>query len=192
MAFIKVIIKDKGQLQEDIVKAVKECLDENLPNYMLELTRDYISEHEGEHHKTASKLGSAPTGNYSPEKVKLNESQSSGNSNESIASLDLSEIKGITRAFHDLDIEPVNSEYLTIPLHASAVGKSPRDIEGLFRPRSKNNGYLDVLAVKDNGGLRFMYALSKSVHQTIDPSLLPSEEDYANAVIKCLEENLNN
>lgn len=68
-------------------------------------------------------------------------------------------VAGVSRAFHDVDIFPVNAKSLAIPLRPEAQGKSPRAFEGLFKPKGKN-----ILAKNEGGTLVAYYALSKHVH----------------------------
>ena len=69
------------------------------------------------------------------------------------------DIPGAGRAYHDVDIYPKNANWLAIPLHAAARGRSPREFKGLFKPKNKN-----ILALVQNNALVAMYALSKHVH----------------------------
>lgn len=95
------------------------------------------------------------------------------------------DIPGASRAYHDIDIYPKNGEWLTIPLHPFLVGMSARTQPGLFRPRRKGGGLMNVLAQKTEGGaLVFMYALSKHVHQKQDSSLLPTDDDMFNSIFE--------
>ena len=72
-------------------------------------------------------------------------------------------VPGITRALHDIVINPIEAKSLAIPLHESAYGMSPREYntrhpkgtaEALFKPKGK-----DYLARNDNGNLVVMYLL---------------------------------
>lgn len=94
---------------------------------------------------------------------------------------------GISRAFHDIIIHPVEAKSLAIPIHSDAYGISPREYntnhpkgtpEALFKPKGK-----DYLAKNDNGSLVVMYLLRKSVQQPQDRTLLPSDEEMNAAVI---------
>lgn len=87
------------------------------------------------------------------------------------------QVPGAGRAYHDVEIYPVNGQWLAIPLLPQSKGTSPRDWSGLFRPKNKN-----VLAKKDGSGLSFVFALSKHVHQDQDPTLMPSDDSLARAV----------
>lgn len=100
-------------------------------------------------------------------------------------------VAGISRALHDIVINPVEAKSLAIPMHESAYGISPREYndrhpkgtqEALFRPKEK-----DYLAKKDeSGNLVVMYLLRKSVHQAQDASLLPPDDQINNTVMEAI------
>lgn len=92
-------------------------------------------------------------------------------------------IPGITRALHDVAINPVEARQLAIPVDDSARGMSPREWNEvhpgtLFRPKGKS-----WLGRRDGAGLVVMYILKDTVTQPQDPSLLPSDEDMDKAVM---------
>lgn len=97
----------------------------------------------------------------------------SGNGTKGEVNID---IPGAGRAYHDIDIYPVNAEWLTIPVHPDAKGKSAREFSNLFKPKDHN-----ILAANENGSLVVYYALSKHVHQSQDRSLLPTEKEMLEA-----------
>lgn len=99
-------------------------------------------------------------------------------------------VPGITRALHDIVINPKEAKALAIPLHESAYGMSPRGYtdrhpkgspEALFKPKGK-----DYLARNDNGNLVVMYLLRKEVHQKQDRTLLPPAEEMSNTALKAI------
>jgi len=101
-------------------------------------------------------------------------------------------IPGITRALHDIVINPVEAKALAIPVHADAYGIQPREYnarhpkgtkEALFRPKGK-----DYLAKNDNGSLVVMYILRQTVHQPQDSSLLPPDEQMNQAVMEAISD----
>ena len=100
--------------------------------------------------------------------------------------------KGITRALHDIVINPKEAQSLAIPLHASAYGMQPRDYniahpkgtpEALFKPKGK-----DYLAKNENGSLVVMYLLRKSVHQKQDRTLLPTADAMVNTFMEAISD----
>lgn len=109
-------------------------------------------------------------------------------------------IPGITRALHDVVIQPVEANALAIPVNEAAYGISPRRYnvnhpkgtpDALFIPKGKN-----YLAKTDNAGnLVVMYVLKDSVTQRQDRTLLPSDEAmnkaFSDAVSDAVEIILN-
>jgi hypothetical protein len=97
-------------------------------------------------------------------------------------------IPGITRAYHDIDIYPVEANALAIPLHESAYGISPREANdrGTYRLfRIKKDGVPgNVLYRNDeDGSLIPMYALTQHVHQVRDPSLMPTNKQLTDEAL---------
>jgi len=101
-------------------------------------------------------------------------------------------VPGITRALHDIVINPIEAKSLAIPIHESAYGMSPREYntrhpkgtpEALFKPKGK-----DYLAKNDNGNLVVMYLLRNSIHQAQDETLLPPNEDMNKAVMDAVSQ----
>ena len=135
-------------------------------------------------HDTANKLGATPTGHFKASDVQP------PNATSADVSVTVT-TPGISRAYHDIDIDPVNGQFLTIPLHADAYGLSAREYSERYgklfrinRPGSTEKG--KVLYTKDalNGKPIPMYALTAHVHQVRDPSLMPTNA-------KMTEEALN-
>lgn len=92
---------------------------------------------------------------------------------------------GISRAYHDIDIYPKEASALAIPLHASAYGMSPREINdrGLYTMfRIKKDGVPgNVLYRSEDDKLIPMFALTQHVHQNQDPSLMPTDQQMMDA-----------
>lgn len=97
---------------------------------------------------------------------------------------------GISRAYHDVDIYPKEASALAIPLHASAYGISPREINDrgtyeLFRINRKGSTQKgNVLYRSEDGKLIPMYALTRHVHQAQDPTLMPSNNQLTDEALK--------
>lgn len=90
-------------------------------------------------------------------------------------------IPGISRAYHDIDIYPKEANALAIPLHESAYGMQPREINdrGTYKLfRIKKDGVPGNVLYRngDDGELIAMYALTQHVHQVKDPSLMPTNQ----------------
>jgi len=84
-------------------------------------------------------------------------------------------IPGVRRAFRALDIVPRRASALTISIHAWAYGRTVREVRDsgreVFRPKGTS-----VLATRgENGALVALFALRKSVHQSQDRTLMPSD-----------------
>ena len=128
-------------------------------------------------HETANRLGATPTNHFKASDVLP------PNATNSDVSVTIT-TPGISRAYHDIDIEPVNGQFLTIPLHADAYGIGAREFEErgygkLFRINRKGSTEKgNVLYTKDvlNGKPIPMYALTAHVHQVQDPSLMPTND----------------
>lgn len=86
------------------------------------------------------------------------------------------DVDGADRAYNTVTILP-NGQYLTIPVHQSAMGKRAKDIEDLFKPKGKN-----ILAKVMGGKLVAMFALVKRVFQRQDDTMLPKDETFAHNI----------
>ena len=135
-------------------------------------------------HETANRLGATPTNHFKASDV---QPPNATNADVSVTVT----TPGISRAYHDIDIDPVNGSWLTIPLHSESYGLSAREYSErygkLFRINKKGSTEKgNVLYTKDvlNGKPIPMYALTTHVHQVQDPSLMPSSD-------KMTEEALN-
>lgn len=141
--------------------------------------RNWIRKLAATRHSTAQKLGATPTNHYKASDVPLPISTSSDVTVEV-------NIPGISRAYHDLDIVPVNSKSLAIPLHSTSYGISAKKYPGkLFtinRKGSTEKG--NVLYTNLDGDLTPVYSLVKHVHQVQDPTLMPEDEKMIDAAIQ--------
>lgn len=111
---------------------------------------------------------------WSPSKIKTGVSSSSRDSARGQALVD---IAGAVRAYGDVTIRPKTASMLAIPVSDEAKGKSPRDFDGLFRPKGKN-----VLLMRKGGELAAMFALSEQAFQKKDSTLLPTDEAFADRI----------
>lgn len=98
------------------------------------------------------------------------------------------DVPGVTRAYKDLTIRPVHAKHLAIPLHRSAYGLKPRQVEGLFYAQNKRG--TEMLAKTEGGALVVMYILKDMVHQRKDPTLMPSDQTLVDAITRNLGEIL--
>lgn len=101
--------------------------------------------------------------------------------------VDIEDIPSISRAYINIDIYPKKAHSLAIPLHRSVYGLSPRTVEGLFKVPNHN-----VLAKKNGSALVFLYALSQHVFQQRDPSIMPTDETFIEALEKSIAKSIDN
>lgn len=135
-------------------------------------------------HETANRLGATPSGHFKASDVQP------PNATTSDVSVTVT-TPGISRAYHDIDIDPVNGQFLTIPLHSEAYGISASEYSQrygrLFRiNRRGSTEKQNVLYGKDVlGGKPIpMYALTAHVHQVRDPSLMPTDAKMTEEAIE--------
>jgi hypothetical protein len=135
---------------------------------------DHLRKIAGTRHRTAERLGAAPTGHLSLASRRI----------ESTSSRDFAELRfpadtGLGRAFRDMNIVPKKvGGWLTIPVHAAAYGKRAQEFPNLvcypLGPRKTL-----VLATKvENGIGEVFYVLAKKAKVKQDRDLLPSDEEY--------------
>lgn len=134
-------------------------------------------------HDTANKLGASPTHHFRASDV-LPPNATSSDVSVTVTT------PGISRAYHDIDIDPVNGQFLTIPLHADAYGLSASEYSErygkLFRINQRGSTEKGkVLYTRDalNGKPIPMYALTAHVHQVRDPSLMPTNDKMTEEAI---------
>ena len=135
-------------------------------------------------HDTANKLGATPTNHFKASDV-LPPNATSADVSVTVTT------PGISRAYHDIDIDPVNGSWLTIPLHSESYGISASQYSSqygkLFRINKKGSTEKqNVLYGKDvlGGKPVPLYALVSHVHQPRDPSLMPSNEAMTEAALE--------
>ena len=115
---------------------------------------------------------------YDPKKVNpSNESHL----NEGVVDVD---VPGVSRAYHDIDIIPRNRQYLTIPMHREAFGKKAPDFNDLFVVKKKDGKAF--LAKNDGGNLSMMFFLAKHVHQRMNTSIMPTDNELASVAMSRL------
>ena len=115
---------------------------------------------------------------YDPKKV--NPSNDS-HLNEGVVDVD---VPGVSRAYHDIDIIPRNRQYLTIPMHREAFGKKAPDFNDLFVVKKKDGKAF--LAKNDGGNLSMMFFLAKHVHQRMDTSIMPTDNELVSVAMSRL------
>lgn len=172
------------QLQAGMINAAE--IHQDIATRAENLTRDYLISLAQTRHATADALGAAPTGHLE----RAAESVTSRSDDEA-AVIGVTS-PGITRAFRDITINPVNSKYLTIAATAEAYGKRAGAFNDLRLAFFKGGKLALVKAdqsrlsdrkasgysIERNAGQKppVYYWLVKSVHQEQDRTLLPSDE----------------
>lgn len=145
--------------------------------------RNYYRSDLSTRHTTASRLGASPSNHYKASDV----GQPMVDGNEVAIPIST---PGMSRAFNDLDIRPVEARALAIPLHRDAYGLQPRELSDrgvrlfrILRRGERQGGQLtDVLYRQgDNDALEAMYRLVGAVRQPRDRTLLPSDEQLTTA-----------
>lgn len=153
-------------------------LNRAIANRAQAMTRKHLVRLSRSRHDSARRLGARPTGHLGRAaesvSVAINQSESSTISVTS---------PGISRALHDVEIKPVNGNWLTIPIHKLAYGKTAWEVSrtigvSLFRPGAKGKKKKVLSAVERGGKLVNFFALTKSVHLKQDRTLLPSDDEY--------------
>lgn len=132
-------------------------------------------------HRTANRLGAAPTYHYE-NSSRLVE----GQSDSEAATVRMPRSTGLGRAFRKLTIRPTRSgiKYLTIPAHRRTYGKRVSDFPAdafRFVLFGKRHRALLFASGSDKGDVA--YWLKKSVTIAQDRTLLPDEEAYQAAAV---------
>lgn len=129
-------------------------------------------------HRTATRLGVRPTGHLAKGAARITSHATAS------AAYVLVPIAGISRAFRDLVITPVNASALTIPVAAASYGHRVRELARMgwriFRPK----GHDVLMGSRDGGEAQALYALRKRVVVRQDRTLLPSDEAVSSAINK--------
>lgn len=161
------------------LKAIQENMRSILGNAGVRLNRlvsNHIRTIAAERHATANRLGAKPTGHFKASDVlpaKVNESDNSVTVTVTTP--------GIVRAVKDVTILPKEAKSLAIPLHASAYGIQPRELNDrgeyeMFRIKQKGSKEPgNILYRRDGDELVPMYLLVRRVFQKKDESLMPNQ-----------------
>lgn len=150
-----------------------------------ELIRNHVAQLAITRHDTAQRLGAIPTQHYKAQAVR--EPVIKGNE----VSIGIY-IKGISRAYGDKHITPVNKRALTIPISNLSYGKTYTELKArgwkIFHPKGT-----DILATIRKGEKEMtpLYALKKHVRQPQDATLMPSDSEMLNAFDKGIRQALD-
>ena len=137
------------------------------------LTRNHLIDLAASRHDSANRLGATPTGHLA------RAAESVAGTSDAEAAVVTVTSPGIARAFHALDIVPVNAKLLTIPASPLSYGKRASEVErqiGELR-FAVLGGHPSLVAGKDDN-LTVLFWLASSVHIPQDRTLLPSDEQY--------------
>lgn len=175
----------------------KAGLHEAIGRRALNLTREHFIRIAGTRHDTAERLGAQPSGHWAQAAEKT-----TMKSTAEAATISINH-PGIGRAAHDVDIYP-EGMYLTIALIAAAYNQRARRVKDLFfvQPKGKDYALLGQRTGKrgghagDFGGgvaaaVTWWYLLVTHVHQKQDRSLLPSDDEYHQAMSEGVEDYLS-
>jgi len=142
------------------------------------LTRDYLFAQAAIRHRTANALGATPTGHLERAAESVT---SEWNGDDAIIGITS---PGISRVMGDIEIDPVNGSYLTIPATAAAYGKRAEEVAQQFGdlhfvpfPNGKKALVAELGTGKDKQEI-VMYWLVAHVTLPEDRTLLPSDEAY--------------
>ncbi|MEO7933208.1 MAG: hypothetical protein ABIT76_08635 [Chthoniobacterales bacterium] len=144
-----------------------------------EVTRIHLRDIASTRHATAQRLGASPTGHLAQAAEKVAGAAITADENE--AALVFNH-PGLSRAFRDVTITPTKSKALTIPIAAVAYGRRAGEFAGLFLYKGKTGNAF--LALQEDGKLKLLYLLLRSVTQKQDRSLLPSQEQWSAAAVQ--------
>lgn len=156
------------------------------------LTRSHIARESGLRHRSAARLGATPTGHLekAARKTVFHADQSHGEV--------VIPAPGFGRAFHDVEITPVNATRLTIPINALSYGRRAGEMRSLgwkFFTPSKGHDKEDILfGYRGKGKDREvvpLYLMKKSVQQRQDRGLLPSDAAIRTTAARAMMSEIN-
>lgn len=157
-----------GDLIASIGPASRHLLYSAAANAVRVLVRSHVSAEAASRHNSAAAVGGTRTGHLSKGARAITFTADDRHGEVVIP------IPGISRAYHDLEIVPMNSRALTIPVSGVSYGHRAAELAALgwqiFRPKGK-----DSLFGTREGKTVCLYALKKRVRQQQDPTLLPDD-----------------
>ena len=198
MGMMTVTVDDMG-LRRKLAKitsaATMRRLNRHIGENVLEFTKDHLDKMAVTRHKVADRLGAPHSKFYeyaSGRKAGSPRRQATvlEGVGETGATISIKNTPGLSRAWHDLTIEPKDKKALTIPLDRISHGKRVADLrsEGheVFHPKGTN-----ILAESVGKGkrarLRPLYALVKKVTVPQDEGLLPTNSEIREWAIDSAE-----
>lgn len=169
-------------LREDVAE-----LNESVGESVRDVVRDYLIElsNDPSRHRSATELGAEPSGFWGRAAKLTTFSASTGGATVSVES------PGIGRVAHDVTITPgEGKQWLTIPLVAAAYNQRAYRTDNLFFVKPRGRDYALLGRRTGTGGdaaVQWFYLLVKSVYQTQDRTLLPSDEKLTRTAVKAVK-----
>lgn len=167
----QMLAKLQGQLTD------RTILHKSIAGYAETLTRQHLTVLAGTRHKTASRLGAQPSGHL----ARAAESVISEGTDQAAVVSVVS--PGLRRAFGPMTIVPRNgAKYLTIPAAAESYNRRAGSFNDLRVQVFKGGSLLALVRDgKDGARAQVLYWLKKSVSQPQDRTLLPADDEFAQA-----------
>jgi hypothetical protein len=139
-----------------------------------ERSRRHVSRLAHYRHETADGLGAKRTGHLTRASQSIEPA-----ADAKAAYLEIPRNFGLHRAFHPIDIVPLNGkEWLTIPATAETYGRRAGEFSGLFF-KIVGGRYPALILSRNKREFTVAFWLARSVHQEQDRSLMPSDEEFA-------------
>jgi hypothetical protein len=144
-----------------------------------EETREHLQELALTRHTTAQRLGAEPTGHLGQAARAVEATPLTTDASGATMTINH---PGLTRAFRDVTIVPVNAQFLTIPINALAYGRRVGEFGGRV-VLLKEGGHRETSERKRKPIPLDLpvYYLVRSVTQHQDRSLLPSDAEWEDA-----------
>lgn len=167
----QMLAKLQGQLTD------RTILHKSIAGYAETLTRQHLKVLAGTRHKTANRLGAQPSGHL----ARAAESVTSDGTDQAAVVSVVS--PGLRRAFGPMTIQPRNgAKYLTIPAAAESYNRRARSFNDLRVQVFKGGRLLALVRDgKDGARAQVLYWLKTTVSQPQDRSLLPADDEFAQA-----------
>lgn len=156
------------------------------------LIRSHVARISAGRHGSAGRLDATPTGHYR-KGLRGIAGNATADGGEVVVP-----IAGISRAYHDIDLEPVRANRLTIPINAISYGHTVKELGRRgwkFFQGKKGHESEDILfgyrGKGENRVVKPLFVLKTFVHQGRDPSLLPTEKECSRTVAEAMIESVN-
>jgi hypothetical protein len=180
----------------------RQKLNQSMGSAVREKIADHLAKVASEKHTTAQRLGATPSGHLEQAARAVEKTPVESDSLAAYVTLNH---PGLGRAFHDVTIVPHGDYPLTIPINAIAynrrVGQLRMEGHDIFRPLKKGakaighkigdrktaifseSDRMNVYVEKQGQSLVALYALTRSVTQMQDSTLMPTAQELTTAAI---------